>query len=269
MIAMTQRMRDILTNPKAQDMIDYVSPVYGESYTGLWIFQAIGSVMGEVCGIAEQLACETNTTTTDLLLDYWEDHYAVPRDRNLTKEQRRLRLVAKAGTGGPCNPVRLAAAVSGSLGGVQVDITENYAKNTFRVNIRDENDEIEDWAPAIAVIERMKQAHTIYVLNYWISFYADMQALHRMDVIRVSMHMGIDFWRGVLLDGEYLLDGSIYLDSIRARFEVGTKHHIQIETDESCESNEVIIKQNMWYLDGEYLLDGSKRLNACQWEEEL
>lgn len=158
----TELMQHILTNEMAQRIIDFVSPIYGNSYVGLWIFQAIGVVLGDIYTIAEQLRYETNPATAELLLDYWEDHYGIPRDSSLNAEQRRLRIISKTQSRGPCNPARLEAAVSASLGGVPVEITENVAKNTFLVNIREY---VPDFTAAVAVLERMKPAHLIYQIR--------------------------------------------------------------------------------------------------------
>lgn len=158
----TELSQHILTSPTAQKIIDYVSPLYGESYVGLWLFQVIGMSMDDIYEIAAKLRDETNPITTDILLDYWEDHYAIARNSSLTNDQRRARLLAKIQERGPCNPERLAAAVSAALGGVQVEITENVAQNTFLVNVREVVGSI---APAIAVLERRKPAHLIYELR--------------------------------------------------------------------------------------------------------
>lgn len=155
----TDMMREILTNETAKRIINFVSPIYGDSYVGLWMYQAIGSVMGEVCQIADQLRYETNPATAELLLDLWEEHYRIPKDSSLTVEQRRLRLTSKAQSKGGCTPSRLATAISAALNGVPVEIVENVAKNTFLINIRDYVESIE---PAVAVAERMKPAHLIY-----------------------------------------------------------------------------------------------------------
>lgn len=155
----TDMMRAILTSETAQRMINFVSPIYGNSYVGLWIYQAIGSVMDEVCKIASQLKNETTPARSELLLDYWEDHYGISRDSNLTIEQRRNRIVSKVQSKGACSPARLASAISTALNGVPVEITENVAKNTFLINIREYVESIE---PAVAVAERMKPAHLIY-----------------------------------------------------------------------------------------------------------
>ena len=158
----TELMRSILTNETAQRIIDYVSPIYGNSYVGLWIFQAIGTVLGEVCEIAEQLRYETTPATADLLLDYWEREYGIPADSSLTKDQRRAKIIAKTQSRGPCTPAKLSVAVSAALGGVEVDITENVAQNTFLVNIREY---VESFVPAVAVLERMKPAHLVYQIQ--------------------------------------------------------------------------------------------------------
>lgn len=158
----TELMRSILTNETAQKIIDYVSPIYGDSYVGLWLFQAIGVALEEVCKIAEQLKEETNPATADLLLDYWERGYGLATDTSLTKEQRRGKIIAKKQTRGSASPAKLSAAVSAALGGVEVDITENVDKNTFLVNIRNY---VESINPAVAVLERMKPAHLIYQIR--------------------------------------------------------------------------------------------------------
>lgn len=158
----TELMRSILTNKTAQEIIDYIPPVYGDSYVGLWIIQAIGTVLGEIRDICEGLMYETTPATSTLLLDYWEDQYGLPRDSSLTIEQRRARIIQKRLTRGPCNPAVLAAAVSSALGGIRVDINERVAKNTFEVLLYEQ---VSDLTPAMAVLDRLKPAHLIYEIR--------------------------------------------------------------------------------------------------------
>lgn len=158
----TELMRAILTNELAQKIIDYVSPIYGNSYVGLWIYQAIGTALSDVYKLGYDLKQETNPLTSTLLMDYWEAHYGLTKESSLTMEQRRNRIMAKVKSRGSCNPARLAEAVSVAMGGVKVDITENVGKNRFLVTIREDVETIE---PAIAVIERMKPAHLIYDIH--------------------------------------------------------------------------------------------------------
>lgn len=158
----TELMRSILTNETAQRIIDFVSPVYGDSYVGLWLFQAIGVLLNDICTISDQLRYETNASTSDLLLDCWEKQYGIPADSTLTKEQRRARIINRKKSRGPCNPKKLEDAVSIAYGGVEVNITENVAQNTFLVNIRDV---VPSLLPAVAVLERMKPAHLVYQIR--------------------------------------------------------------------------------------------------------
>lgn len=120
----TELMQEILTNEKAQEMIDYVSPIYGNSYVGLWFFQVIGSVLGPIFDIAANLRAETSPITTTLLLPYYEQEYGIQPDTSMTLEQRRAQIIANMQSKGACNPARLASVISASLGGVPVEIIE-------------------------------------------------------------------------------------------------------------------------------------------------
>lgn len=160
----TELMRQILKNETAQTIIDYVSPIYGNSYVALWIYEAIGIVMSEVLRYAEKLRDETNPMTTELLMDYWETEYGLHKDSTLSMEQRRARLLRKIRDRAPCNPKRLAEAVSAVLG-VPVNITERVAKNTFRVDILNSVSDFNKLLHAIEVLDSRKPAHLIYEIN--------------------------------------------------------------------------------------------------------
>lgn len=157
----TEMMRRILQNEVAQRIIDYVSPIYGESYVALWIFEVIGIVLSEAAGLAEKLRFEANPITTELLMDQWEDQYGLYRDSSLTMEQRRARLLDKIRYRAPANPKRLAAAMATVLG-VPVEITERVAKNTFQVDILDAVGDFRKLMRAIEVLEAKKPTHLIY-----------------------------------------------------------------------------------------------------------
>lgn len=157
----TELMRQILKNEVAQKIIDYVSPIYSDSYVALWIYEAIGVALSEITVLAERLRYETNPMTTELLMDYWEDHYGLHRNSTLTMEQRRARLLDKIRFRAPCNPRRLSDAMATVLG-VPVDITERVAKNTFQVEILDAVSDFQKMLHALNVLEQKKPAHLIY-----------------------------------------------------------------------------------------------------------
>lgn len=120
----TELMEQILTNEKAQEIIDYVSQIYGNSYVGLWLFQTIGSVLGPLYDTSEQLMLETSPATSTLLLPYFENEYGIQADPTMSLEQRREVVVAAMRSKGACTPARLADSVSAALGGAPVEIIE-------------------------------------------------------------------------------------------------------------------------------------------------
>lgn len=123
-------MSRILTNEKAQEIIDYVSQIYGESYVGLWIYQAIGTALGNIDQIANQLMNETTPVTTTLLIDYWENEFGLTPDSSLTIAQRQSRLIDNIRSRGAITPEKLASAVSASLGGAAVAVYERTGTQT-------------------------------------------------------------------------------------------------------------------------------------------
>lgn len=158
----TALMQQILTNSKAQEIIDYVSQIYGDSYVGLWLFQTIGSVLEPVCNISEQLMLETSPATATLLLSYYENEYGIQTDPTMTPAQRRAVIITNMRAKGACTPAVLRDAVSAVLGSVSVEILEEPGGNHFTINVRDA---VNSYAPAIAVINKMKPAHLSYTLR--------------------------------------------------------------------------------------------------------
>lgn len=158
----TEMMAAILTNDMAQKIIDYVSPIYGNSYIALWIYQAIGVSIDRLYNISVALRDEVSPATTDLLLGYWESQYGIPYDSSLTNDQRRYNLLTKIRFRAPYNPSIIANAISAAFGGIPVEIKENVERNTFLVNIREP---VESINPAVAILERMKPAHLIYKIR--------------------------------------------------------------------------------------------------------
>lgn len=158
----TALMQQILQSKKAQEIIDWVSPIYGESYVGLWLFEVIGEALDQVANISNQLLLETSPASTEILINYYEDEYGLPHDTQLTIEQRRQRIMSKIQSRQAVSPYVLEQAITAVLGGAKVEIIENIAKNTFRVNIQDL---VEDSTAARNVLDQMKPAHLQYIMQ--------------------------------------------------------------------------------------------------------
>ncbi len=158
----TDLMVQILKNPKSQEIIDYVSDIYGESYVGLWLFEIIGYALNKAYSQCIGLRDETSPVSSTWALDYFEDEYGLGRGENMTAEQRRARIINKMNQHFQCNPARICDAVSAAIGGVEVQMIENYDENTFLINIRDA---ITDFTPVEEVLDEMKPAHLIYEIR--------------------------------------------------------------------------------------------------------
>lgn len=226
----SELMRHILKNEVAQRIIDFVSPIYGDSYVALWIYEAIGVALSELTTLAEQLRYETNPNTTELLMDYWEDQYGLYRDSSLTMEQRRARLLDKIRYRAPANPKRLAAAMQTVLG-VPVEITERVAKNTFQVNILNSVGDFKKLLHALAVLEARKPAHLIYTIN----------VVSQTDATDLKMAMAITQEEANKIDAaainlavQVTLEKAILLG---AALTAGERYRVKLASTESVEIN--------------------------------
>ena len=168
----TELMVQILKSDKAQEIIDEVSQIYGDSYVGLWLFQAIGAVLDELSGIIEHLPSEFIPNTANMTLDYWEEEYGLPKDSSLTVEQRQQRFNRKFMDQVPYNPARLEVMVAEVLGlaSDKVDIVENSSKNKFTVYVRQS---VDDLSEAVKIINQKKPSHLIYDISVAEQVYTD------------------------------------------------------------------------------------------------
>ena len=184
----TKLMEQILTNATAQDLIDYVSRIYGESYVGLWVYQVIGMVLGEVLSFAEELRSEAQPSTAVRLLDLWERHYGITPDPSMTPAQRQARLMRKTGNRSPASPARLAQAVAGYLG-FAVEIQENTDDNTFTVVLLDGTASTE---PVMELLRPMKPAQLLMDCRFRYLLIRDVEAmtLTEMDATPLRMLAG-------------------------------------------------------------------------------
>lgn len=158
----TELANEILTCDEARRMVNMVSPVYGDSYVGLWLFQAIGAELDRLRVFLEELELQFNPATATWLLHEWEKRYGITPEENWTLQQRREAVISKRRLTAPITADKLAAICSALLG-VKVEIEENTGKNKFTVYVRD-NISIEKFEAAADVIEESKPAHLIYDL---------------------------------------------------------------------------------------------------------
>lgn len=158
----TELLEQILTSKEAQTIIDYVSPIYGESYVGLWLFQVIGAQLDDMLNWSEELYKQVTPQTATWTIEYWEKEYGIVPEADWTIEQRQQNIMSKMKYRGQMNPKKIEDIVSAIMG-VPVEIEENTAKNTFSVYAR-KNVSDEKVARARQEIDNVKPAHLIYNL---------------------------------------------------------------------------------------------------------
>lgn len=154
----TEMMEEILTSPQAQKIIDYLTPIYGNAYVCLWIFQAIGVILDEGESFPDEYMDQVTPATATWTIEFWEKEYGIVPDSTLTIEQRRNNLMNKITSMRPINPKRIEEVVS-QFYGVESSIEENTAKNTFTIEV---HDFINNLDAVRSAVDEIKPAHLIY-----------------------------------------------------------------------------------------------------------
>ncbi len=157
----TDLMVEILKSPVAQRIIDFVAPIYGESYTALWLYEVTGRALDDVVSSSDSLKTQTVPQTATWTLPHWEKEYGISPDPSWTVEQRRANIIAKMKFVAPVNPAKLAEFASAAVG-APCEVVENVSKNAFRIQINGFPQSLERlWA----VVEEAKPAHLIWNLD--------------------------------------------------------------------------------------------------------
>lgn len=153
-------IQQILTSKTAIDGLDYITPIYQEAKTALWIMEAMG-VQGDlfvkwVNETIQQILPQTATWA----LDYWEEEYGLLIRPNLSIEQRRQKIINAIRTRAPMNPKKLERLLERAFEIEKVKVIERIHKNTFAVEIYKQLLE-EQWQEIFEMIEKYKPAHLI------------------------------------------------------------------------------------------------------------
>ena len=152
----TELMEQILTSESAKRMIDYVSPIYGKSRIGLWLFQIIGLELDDVKEICDDIYDQIFVSRATWSLPYRDKAYGISplpdQSIDLRRQQIKQRREIKA-----LNPARFEKILS-SLSGVEAKIVENTGKNTFQVIFYGT---VNNYDEVLRRIEQLKPAHLI------------------------------------------------------------------------------------------------------------
>lgn len=120
----TELMQKILKSQAAWDIIDELSPIYGEARVALWLFQIIGVELDDTRLWTKETMDQVVPHTATWSLDFWEDELALPRDPSLNTAQRRERILTYLRTRAPMNPHNLALVASAAANGAECWVEE-------------------------------------------------------------------------------------------------------------------------------------------------
>lgn len=153
------RRDEIITSASADRMLGRVSPIYGNSYVGLWMFEAIGREYDLTWDIIRTLPDQLFPETATWMLGLWEQRYGIqPGIGSIT--ERRNRVLLKRSGQRPNNPARLQRTLE-MISGSSVRIVNNIAPYTFGVYITaSPSSDITDKVKA--EIDRVKPSHMSY-----------------------------------------------------------------------------------------------------------
>ena len=215
------------TSESARKMLSYVSDgFYDKSYVGKWLFQVMGIEYDKVQEIVESLPYQFFPETATWGLKYHEIKWGLPVRSNLSYEERRRLIYQKRDYRAPMTPYRMEKYLA-DVTGFKVcvaDISDpgNYGyvashPNVFKVYfIGKETEEALDSKFARMMLNKIKQSHTTYAINYRIEIILDNKDLESIVLKNILFRMSIPFWRGYFFDGNLLFDGTISFNEKRS-----------------------------------------------------
>lgn len=271
----------------ANRMLSYVTKGwYDRSYVGKWIFEALGREVDTAEKLVDELPYQFFIDTATWGLRYHELKYGLPVREDLSYEERRALIKLKRDSQYSMTPYRMESILFDQFG-VEVHVNDTNDPggfafehpNIFSVTfVQDGNEKGFDTLKAKDLIDKLKLSHTLYHYRYWLM----LEVSQKVECdISLELRSKVSVWseenygyEKILLDGKYLLDGSIWLNGYKDKRAVGRYIEADAEYGMKYEAAPVYeggitIGRNLWYLNGEYRLDGQKLLNAEEYEISL
>jgi hypothetical protein len=156
----------ILTNVTARRMVDHVSPIYANSYVGLWIFEAISREYEEAWSLVRTLPDQLFPETATWAIELWEQRYGIEPDPLLPIEERRRRVITRRAVPRPINPETLIMMLY-NITGRMAEYEEHVAPYTFGIYLNNTPGGRQvDYAAILAMIRKHKHAHKSFFFAF-------------------------------------------------------------------------------------------------------
>lgn len=176
------KREEILTTAAADKMLGMISPIYDESYVGLWIMEVIGREYQRLADVVSELPEQMQPETATWLLEFWEQRYGITPPATATLEERRRKLLAARSTPSPFTPAALQRYIQ-QLIRRQSEVLDHIGPYTFGVYITaSDSMDSADIEAINTCIKRHKPSHMSFEL--WFQSLA---------VVAISMETG--YWR--------------------------------------------------------------------------
>ena len=85
----TDLMQSILQSSEARKMIQFVAPVFGKSYAGLWLFEIIGRELDDMEDWAMDIFNQCHIQTATWSMPEWEKQYGITPEPDWDLDARR------------------------------------------------------------------------------------------------------------------------------------------------------------------------------------
>ncbi len=256
----SKTIEQIITSPAAKRGLDYITPIYGEAYTALWLMQAIGLQTDLFIKWIEEYKKQILPQSADWGLNYFEEEYNIPLNNALTIEQRRKNVILAMTARAPMNPAKLAYILSLATEG-EINIRENTNKNTFCIEIEGTL-KTEALKKIKSLTDKYKPAHLIYWLNSVMKidfFNKNYFFVRKLTLSAYFLNLGLEI---LYLDGKWSLNGTNRFCILTKTSELtGLKLKSCICGNKESLSGR-LVTDCMWKLDGKYFLDSNRKLNA-------
>lgn len=205
-------MKEILQSPKAQKIIDYVSPIYEDAYIGLWIFEVIGRELDWMAHYCVEYGYQVVPNTATWALKYYEQMYGIQTDESLPLEIRRANILSRTQDRAPLNPKKLAKIASLAANNAPVEVIEITGKHRFILSVTDIYDK-KLIKTVRSVVDERKPAHLYY--DFEVKSACRIENQNQFIPYRMWFNaraVNYDMSETIILNGDHDLDGTWLLN---------------------------------------------------------
>lgn len=238
------------TSRAALDMLHSISEgFYQKSYVMKWLLQVEGLEWDEAESILGELPLQFFPETATWGLVYHEQKWQLPVKYNLGYDERRKLIYQRRDYRAPMTPYKMELYI-GKVLGIETHIADCHDPgersftpghpNIFKVTFVTEG--TLDVAAVSAVLDKLKQSHTIYTIEDLIQAVIDSSNLERFLFRDINQRFAIPFWGCDILNGTRMLDGSVLVDAKkRYNLVLGIKNGIKFSINEDMDTDRVYI----------------------------